>query len=120
MNLRDWLLRLRALLARRRVEQELEEELAFHVERDTQKQLAEGLSPADARARALARFGSVPLAADRCRDARGIAFVDDLARDVRYAFRSFRRAPSLNLPKYGWAWRGRATFWPLTVLVAGS
>jgi predicted permease len=35
----------------------------------------------------------VPLAADQCRDARGITFVDALARDILYAFRTFRRAP---------------------------
>ncbi len=93
MNLRDLFLRVRALAAPRRVERELDEELAFHVERETQKHVAEGLSPAAARARALARFGSVPLAADQCRDARGTALVDDLARDILYAFRTFRRAP---------------------------
>ena len=65
MNLRDLFLRVRALAAPRRVERELHEEFAFHIERDTQKHLADGLSPADARTRALARFGSVPLAADR-------------------------------------------------------
>ena len=93
MNLRDLFLRIRALVAPRRVERELDEELAFHIERETQKHIAAGLSPADARARALARFGSVPLAADQCRDARGTGFVDDLARDILYAFRTFRRAP---------------------------
>lgn len=79
--------------APRRVERELDEELAFHIERDTQRHIENGLSPADARARAKARFGSVPLAADQCRDARGTGVVDDLARDTVYAFRSFRRAP---------------------------
>jgi predicted permease len=93
MNLRDVFLRMRALVAPRRVERELNEELAFHIERETQKHLANGLSPAEARTRALARFGSVPLAADECRDARGTAFVDALVRDVSYAFRTFRRAP---------------------------
>jgi predicted permease len=93
MSLRDVFLRLRALVAPRRVERELEEELAFHIERETQRHIAAGLSPLDARARALARFGSVPLAADQCRDARGTALVDDLARDILYAFRTFRRAP---------------------------
>ncbi len=93
MNLRDLFLRIRALVMRRRVEHELDEELAFHIEYDTQRQVANGLSAADARARALARFGPVPLVADRCRDARGTAFIDDLARDVLYAFRTFRRAP---------------------------
>jgi predicted permease len=93
MNLRDLLLRLRALAAPRRVDRELNEELAFHVDRETQKHMARGLGSADARARALARFGSVPLVADQCRDARGVGLVDDLARDILYAFRTFRRAP---------------------------
>ena len=93
MNLRDLFLRVRALVAPRRVERELDEELAFHIEYDTQRHIANGLSAADARARALARFGPVPLVADRCRDARGTALIDDLARDVLYAFRTFRRAP---------------------------
>src|SRR5919106_498853 len=93
MNLRDLFLRVRALAAPRCVERELDDELAFHIERETQKHIAAGLSPIDARARALARFGPVPLAADQCRDARGVGFVDDLTRDVLYAFRTFRRAP---------------------------
>jgi predicted permease len=93
MTLRDLLLRVRALAAPRRVERELDEELAFHIERETQKHLANGLSPAEARTRALTRFGSVPLVADQCRDARGIGFVDDVARDILYALRTFRRAP---------------------------
>lgn len=93
MNLRDLFLRIRALVARQRVERELDEELAFHIERETQKHIAAGLSPVDARTRAVARFGPVPLTADQCRDARGTGFVDDLARDILYAFRAFRHAP---------------------------
>jgi len=49
MTLRDLFLRVRALAAPRRVERELDDELAFHVERETQKHIADGLSPADAR-----------------------------------------------------------------------
>jgi hypothetical protein len=93
VNLRDLFLRVRALLASRRVERELDEELAFHLERETYKHLAQGLGAAEARARALARFGSVSLAADQCRDARGTALVDDTVRDISYALRTFRRAP---------------------------
>ena len=93
MNIRDLSLRIRALVAPHRVERELDEELAFHIERETQKHIAAGLSPTDARTRARARFGPVPLAADQCRDARGTNVVDDLTRDILYAFRTFRRAP---------------------------
>jgi len=93
MTLHDLFLRARALMAPRRVERELDEELAFHIERDAQRHIADGLSPADARARALARFGPVALTADQCRDARATALIDDLARDILYAVRTFRRAP---------------------------
>ena len=93
MNFRDLKLRLHAVIARRRIERDLDEELSFHLERETQKHIADGLSPAEARARARARFGSVPLAADECRDARGTAFIDDCVRDILYALRTFRRAP---------------------------
>jgi predicted permease len=93
MHVRDLRLRLRALLSPHRVERELDEELAFHVEREAQKLAAAGMTPAEARARALARFGSLPLAADQCRDVRGTGFVDDLWRDIQYAFRTFSRAP---------------------------
>jgi len=94
-------LRIRALVAPRRIERELQEELAFHLERETQKYLAAGLSPVDARAVARARFGAAPLAADRCRDARGIGFIDDAVRDILYALRTFRRAPLAALTIVG-------------------
>ncbi len=93
MNLRDWLLRARALVARHRVERELDEELSFHVERETHKLVAHGMDRDEARLKARARFGSTALAADRCRDERGTAFVDNTVHDVLYAFRMFGRAP---------------------------
>jgi predicted permease len=93
MSLRSLFIRLRAVIASSRVERELAEELSFHLERETQKQIHAGASPEEARRRARARFGSVPLAADECRDARGVSVIDDLLRDIQYAFRTFRRAP---------------------------
>jgi putative ABC transport system permease protein len=97
MNLRRLKLRARALFAPRRVERDLDEELAFHIERETQKHIANGISPADARSRAMARFGSVTVAADECRDERGMALLDGVVRDVLYGCRSFRRAPLVAL-----------------------
>jgi predicted permease len=93
MNLRDLRLRTRALFGPRRIERELDDELSFHIERETQKLMAEGMTGAEARAQALARFGPVPLSADGCRDARGTAFVDHTVRDIVSALRAFRRAP---------------------------
>ena len=97
MSFRDLILRARAVLAPRQVERDLDEELAFHLERETQKHIANGISPAEARTRARAQFGSVTVAADECRDERGTALLDNLVRDVLYACRSFRRAPLVAL-----------------------
>ncbi|MBA2258028.1 MAG: ABC transporter permease [Acidobacteria bacterium] len=101
MNFRDLRLRVRAVFAPRRVERELDDELAFHIERETRKHVAAGLNLTDARARARARFGSAALAADQCRDARGTAFVDTAVRDVLYALRTFRRTPLVALTIVG-------------------
>ncbi len=97
MKLRDLRLRVRALLAPRRVERELADELDFHIERETEKLVASGLGLPEARQRARARCGSLTLAAEECRDARGTAFVDACARDVVYALRTFGRAPGVAL-----------------------
>ena len=45
LNLRDLFLRVRALMFPNRVERELDEELAFHIARETQKHIAAGVSP---------------------------------------------------------------------------
>ncbi|HJR58636.1 MAG TPA: ABC transporter permease [Vicinamibacterales bacterium] len=81
------------MLRPNRIEQELDEELAFHIEREAGKLIDEGMTPAEARERARARFGSTALAADRCRDERGTAVVDNTIRDVQYALRTFAKAP---------------------------
>ena len=93
MNLRDLKLRIRALFSRRQVERDLQDELAFHIDREARKWIDEGMDPAQAQRLARNRFGSTPLAADQCRDERGTALVDSTIGDVQYALRTFRRAP---------------------------
>jgi len=94
---RDAVLRAKALFAPRRVERELDEELAFHIDREAQALIDRGASPADALAAARSRFGSVTRTADECRDARGVATIDNLVRDVRYALRVLVRAPLVSI-----------------------
>jgi predicted permease len=98
---RDLRLRARALFAPRNADRDLQDELAFHVEMETRKHAAAGLSTDDAHRRARARFGSMSMAADQCRDARGTAALDDIVRDTRYALRSFIRAPFAALTIVG-------------------
>jgi predicted permease len=89
--------RLRALLRKRQVEAEMAEELQYHLERETEKNIQAGLSPREARRLAHARFGGVERVKEQVRDERGVRAFEDLALDVRYAFRSLLRSPGFTL-----------------------
>lgn len=95
--MRHLLLRLRALLGRRRAERELRDELDFHIEMQVRKHIETGLGPAEARQRARAEFGSVELAKDDARDVRSFRWFEDFRQDVRIAARGFVRAPLFAL-----------------------
>jgi predicted permease len=81
--------RLRAVIARRAFERDLQEEMRDHLERHTERLVARGMSPADARLAARREFGNVGVLQEEARDARGARWVDSLVGDVRFAFRYF-------------------------------
>lgn len=89
--------RLRAWLRPRRADQELEEELRFHIEMETSRQLRDGLSGAEARRRALLTFGSVDRTVEEHRDVRGVPFLERRWRDLRYAARGLRADAGFTL-----------------------
>jgi putative ABC transport system permease protein len=89
-------LRMRSILRRSRVEQELEEELQFHLEHKIEEGVAHGLTPKEARYRALRAMDGLAQRKEEMRDARGIHWLTDFLDDVRYAMRSLRRTPGLT------------------------
>ncbi len=89
-------LRLKSIFRRGRVETELDEELRFHLEHKIEQGIAEGLSPEEARNRALRAMGGLDQRKEEIRDTRGIHWLTDFVDDVRYAFRSLRRTPGLT------------------------
>ncbi|HEY2375897.1 MAG TPA: ABC transporter permease [Gemmatimonadaceae bacterium] len=86
--------RLRALFRRGAAERELDEELRFHIEMETEQNLRSGMPPAEARRRALRDFGGVQPTKEAHRDVRG-RWLEELIADTRYALRTLRRAPVL-------------------------
>jgi predicted permease len=91
--LRTIRLRVRSLFQSRRVDQDLDAELRDHLDRQIECHRAAGLSPDDARAAALREFGNIAVIQEQVRDTRGLNLIEDTLRDLRYAFRSMRRAP---------------------------
>src|SRR5712691_10788338 len=89
-------LRLKSIFRRRVAERELDEELQFHLERKIEEGVAEGLSPEEARYRALRAIGGLEQQKEEMRDMRRIHWLTDFVDDVRYAIRSLRRAPGLT------------------------
>jgi len=87
--------RVRAIVHRGRADAELDRELRAHIEYQVEENLARGMSPAEARRVALNNFGGVQNAREESRDARGVAVVENLARDFRYTFRALLREPML-------------------------
>jgi predicted permease len=86
-------LRLRSLFRRAAVERELDEELRYHLERQTAEHVARGMTPEAARTAALRAMGGVEFQKEQVRDIRGTRWLEDLGQDLRYALRALRRNP---------------------------
>jgi predicted permease len=84
-------LRLRSLFRRTRIEQELTEELRFHLEELIGEKLAKGMKPEEARYAALRELGGLEQIKEECRDARGCSLVETTVQDVRYGLRMLRK-----------------------------
>jgi putative ABC transport system permease protein len=95
MGIKNWFytipLRLRSLFRRRQVEQELDEELRYHIDRQIDEHIAKGMTMKEARYAASRALGGIEQRKEECRDMRRVNYIDDLLRDLRYAGRNLRR-----------------------------
>jgi putative ABC transport system permease protein len=94
--LSEWFARLRFLITGKK-RTEVDEELQFHLERETEANVAAGMSPAEARRRAAIAFGSRERAREECREARPAWGLEALGRDARYALRGLWHNPGFAI-----------------------
>src|SRR5262245_8285457 len=87
----------RRLWLRRKMEEELEKELRFHLDQHTADLIAQGFDPKEARRQARLALGGPEQVKEQCRDARGTRWLEDLLQDLRYAARMLMKAPNHTL-----------------------
>jgi predicted permease len=85
--------RVLALVRSRRLESELDDEIAAHLELAERDARAAGLSPEDARRAALRRFGSIQRIKEEHRDQRSARTIETLGKDLRYGLLLLKRDP---------------------------
>jgi len=94
---RSWIKRVvaraRVRLERDAPERDMDEEMRFHLEMATRRNMERGMAPDDARQKALAAFGGVTQHRETALEAVPGHWFDELRLDLKYALRTLRRNP---------------------------
>jgi predicted permease len=95
--LSEIVIRLRALILRRQADEDLDEELRYHLDREIERNVANGMTAAAARDAARRAFGNVTVATENARDSMRWAWLEELRQDARFTYRTCRRSPTFVL-----------------------
>jgi predicted permease len=90
-SLREAFNRARSCFRSDQLDQEVNEEMASHLEMAVEENLRRGMPVEEARRQALVRFGGVQQALEQHRESRSLPWVDVLRQDLRFTFRMLRR-----------------------------
>lgn len=93
----SWWSRLKNAVYTRPLDESLDDEIQDHLERRSAAFQAEGLSPDEARRRALSAFGNVTRVREQSRDIRLWPGLESTIQDARYAWRTMRRSPAFTM-----------------------
>ena len=85
------------LFRRSKQEEELEKELRFHLDQHEADLIANGLDHAEAQRQARLALGGPDQVKERCRDARGTRWLEDMWKDLRYGARMLWKQPGFTL-----------------------
>ena len=89
--------RLRAVFTKPALDADFDEELAQHLAAATADNIRSSMTPDEARRQAQIALGGVEQTRELHRDARGLPWLEDLARDIRFALRGLAKTPGFTL-----------------------
>jgi len=90
-------LRVRSIFRKNRVEQELADEVRFHLERLVEQNIGRGMTPDLARGAALRDLGGLEQIKEECREMRRVSFIENVIRDLRYGLRMLAKSPGFTV-----------------------
>jgi putative ABC transport system permease protein len=83
--------RLRSLFRKEQLDEQLDQELLFHLEQLEQENIEAGMSAEEARGAARLALGNTAVLSEECRDQRGVSWLHDFRQDVHYGLRTMRK-----------------------------
>jgi macrolide transport system ATP-binding/permease protein len=89
--LKEWWTRLRFLMSPK-PNREIDDEVQFHIERQAQEYIATGMTPQEARRKAIVTFGGIESVRAQSHEQRPSFFLGTLLQDVSYALRQLRKS----------------------------
>src|SRR6185295_3584672 len=95
-SLRILLAKLRGLFLKRKLDEEMADEISAHLEMQIEDHVRQGMSPEEARYLALRKFGGVEQIKETYRDRRSLPWIETLLRDLKYGLRMMRRSPGVT------------------------
>src|SRR6266436_4895003 len=96
-RLRAWFSRLVGLFRKSRRDAEMAEEIQQHVDLLTERHIAAGMLPHEARNEALRQFGGIEQTKEIAREQRVWRWADEFVQDVRFGARMLRRTPGFSI-----------------------
>ena len=100
--------RVRALFVAPQLDRDLEDELRSHIEMETEANVRRGMTPAEARRRALLEFGGVAQTAEIYREARAVAWVEARLQDIRSRAARISTEPLVSPSLRFYRWRSES------------
>src|SRR5690348_10328931 len=96
-KLRALLVRLAGMVCKQRRERELAQELESNLQFHIEDNLRAGMTPVEARRRALIRLGGLEQTKEIYRDRSGLPGLETLLQDLRYGVRTLHKAPAFTV-----------------------